>query len=284
MRKLFLLGMLLTAASVFAQKDTTYWTKDGLASMAYSQTGLTNWQKGGDNSYAISSLLNYNINYKKAKHSWDNAFQFAYGVMSTNKTMRKADDKIDISSKYGYAASEKWNYAFNTNFKSQFDDGFKYADDGTKSLISAFMAPANLMVSLGMDYKPGKHLSVFISPLASKSIFVLNDSLSAKGAYGVDPGANTRSEFGASAKAVYEHKTFLKNVGVMTKLELYSNYLDNPQNIDINWEVLLVLTINEYLSATVNTQLVYDDNTVIDGVNSKVQFKELVGVGLAYKF
>lgn len=280
LRSALIAAFILVSVAAFSQTDTSYWSKSGLASLAYSQTGLTNWAKGGDNSYSVNSLLNYNINYKKGKNTWDNAIELAYGMVNTNSEFQKADDKIDISSKYGHQATEHWYYSANVTFKSQFDDGF----DDDDALISTFMAPANLIASLGMDYKPNEHLSVFISPLSNRTIFVLNDSLAAQGAFGVDANDNIREEFGATLKAVYEHKEIIKNVGVMTKLELYSNYLENPQNIDVNWEVMVVLTVNDWLSAMVSTQLVYDDNTVIDGVNSKVQFKEIVGVGLAYKF
>lgn len=283
MKSVLIAALLLITVVAYGQKDTSYWTRDGIVNVGYTQTGLTNWAKGGDNSYSLNSFLNYNAKYKKGKNAWDNAFEFAYGLMSTNSVLRKADDKIDISSKYGHQASEKWYYSVNGTFKSQFADGIEYKDD-EENFISTFMAPANLIVSLGMDYKPNTHLSVFMSPLSSRTIFVLNDTLSAQGAFGVKPGENIRNEFGATVKAVYEHKEIIKNVGFMTKLELYSNYLENPENVDVNWEVLVVLTINEWLSATVSTQLIYDDNTQIDGVNSKVQFKEIVGVGLAYKF
>lgn len=276
----FIAVLFMASTLAFAQKDTSYWAKDGIVSLNYSQTGLTNWAKGGDNSYSINSLLNYNIKYNKGKNSWENAIELAYGMVNTNDEFRKADDKIDLSSKYGHQATEHWYYSANATFKTQFDDGY----DGDDKFISTFMAPANLIVSLGMDYKPNEHLSVFISPVSNRTIFVMNDSLAAQGAFGVEPDDKIREEFGASLKAVYEHKEIIKNVGIMTKLELYSNYLENPQNIDVNWEVLITLTVNEWLSAMVNTQLVYDDNTTIDGVNSKVQFKEIVGVGLAYKF
>ncbi len=286
MKKVILAVFCLASVVTFAQNDTTYWTKSGLASLGYSQTGLTNWAGGGDNTFSINSILNYSIKYTKAKNSWDNSFEFAYGQVSSNKVMRKGDDKIDIASKYGHQASKKWYYSAMFSFKSQFDDGFDYgkADDGGDKLISTFMAPANIALTLGMDYKPTDKLSVLVSPLSARWITVFNDSLSAQGAFGVDPGKNVRQEFGAMMKLVYEHKEIVKNVGLKTKLELYSNYLDHPENVDVNWEVMLDLKVNKFLSATFSTDLRYDDNTQINGVNSLVQFKEILAIGLTYKF
>ncbi len=280
-RWLTFVAILTFAGTAHAQKDTTYWTKSGLASLGYSQTGLTNWAAGGDNTFSINSILNYNINYKKDKNTWDNAFEFAYGRVSSNKEMRKGDDKIDIASKYGHQATKVWYYSALFSFKSQFDEGIDYDTD---DLISDFMAPANIALTLGMDYKPNDQLSVLVSPLSARWIVVMNDSLSAQGAFGVEEGENVRQEFGAMLKAVYENKEIIKNVGFKTKLELYSNYLDHPENVDVNWEVLLDLKVNEFLSATFSTELKYDDNTEINGTNSLVQFKEILSVGLTYKF
>ncbi|HKL38369.1 MAG TPA: hypothetical protein VJ876_05690, partial [Bacteroidales bacterium] len=157
-----------------------------------------------------------------------------------------------------------------------------------KRQISDFMAPAYSLLSLGMDYKPNDAFSLMISPLTGKTTYVLDDSLSNQGAFGVDPGEKIRNELGGFVKLTY-NKDIWENVTFNTKLDLFSNYLENPENIDISWEVLISMKVNDYLSANINTQLIYDDN--IHYINKegqdmgpRIQFKEVFGAGFTYKF
>ena len=138
-----------------------------------------------------------------------------------------------------------------------------------------------------MDYKTD-NISVFLSPLTGKFTFVTDDDLSAAGAFGVDAGKKMRSEMGAFVK--FEGKTdVMKNVSLQTKLDLFSNYLNNPQNIDVDWKILINMKVNEYLSANLVSQLIYDDDIKILDPDSgesapRVQFMEMFGAGLSFKF
>ena len=139
-----------------------------------------------------------------------------------------------------------------------------------------------------MEYKPSDAFYLFLSPLTGKSTFVLDDSLSNAGAFGVDPGKNMRNEFGGFLKMAFT-KDIWKNVTLNSKLDLFSNYAEEPQNIDVNWEVLVSMKVNKFLSANINTRLIYDDDTKYideEGVErgARVQFKEVLGIGLSYKF
>jgi len=144
-----------------------------------------------------------------------------------------------------------------------------------------------------MDYKPSEVFSMFLAPLASKFTFVLDEELSDAGSFGLDPGQTVRSELGGYIKMALK-KEILKNVTLDTKIDLFSNYLDNPQYVDVNWNMLLTFKVNEYLSASLLTQLIYDhdiqfgSDTNGDGVEDtfepRVQVKELFGMGLAYTF
>ena len=159
--------------------------------------------------------------------------------------------------------------------------------------ISNIMAPGYLSFSLGMDYKPSEVFSLFLSPLSTKFTFVLDDDLSAAGSFGLDPGQKTRAELGAYIKMTFI-KEILKNVTLETKIDFFSNYLDNPKYIDVNWDLLLTFKVNKFLSASLLTQMIYDydikfgEDTTGDGVydtfSAKVQFKELFGLGLSYTF
>jgi len=235
--------------------------------------------------------LNTALNYKKENNPLENLFGVAYGLMKQgDANVRKTDDKIDFASKFGRKASKKLFYSALFRFNTQFADGYKYPNDSVP--ISAFMAPGNINLSIGIDYKPSDQLSFYLGPISGKVTFVLDDSLSAKGAFGVEPGKQVRYEFGGTFKGMYT-KEILKNVTFSTRLELFSNYIKNPEKIDVSWEVLINMKINEYLSANLNTLLVWDDDIKFaqydsegnfTGSESKVQFKEVFGIGLSYKF
>lgn len=275
--------------------DTTQgWHKSGVFSLNMSQANFTNWAAGGQNSLALNGLVNLGANYRMGKSAWDNALIIGYGKMvqkGNDLGWMKTDDRIDFQSKYGRKATEKWFYSGLMSFKTQMDNGYNYPDTDNK--ISGLLSPAYLLFSLGMDYKPNPNFSVFLSPLTSKNTIVMDDDLSMAGAFGVEPGKNFRPELGAYVNIAYKKDEIVKNVNFMTKLDLFTNYLKNPQNIDISWEALLVLKVNEFISATVNTLLLYDDDILIkidegsEGepvLGKRAQFKEVIGVGFTYKF
>ncbi|MDF1558844.1 MAG: DUF3078 domain-containing protein [Bacteroidales bacterium] len=269
------------------------WHNGGIISLNMSQNSFTNWASGGQNSVALNGLLNLTANYKKDKSAWDNALTIGYGKMlqkGNDLGWVKTDDRIDLQSKYGRQASEKWFYSGLMSFRTQMDKGYNYPrGPDTKIKISDLLSPAYLLFSLGMDYKPNDNFTAFLSPLTSKNTIVNDDYLSSIGAFGVDPGKKFRSELGAYANLAYKKDEIVKNVNFLTKLDLFSNYLHNPQNIDISWENLLVLKVNEFISATINTLLIYDDDILIrvdetDQKEARAQFKEVIAVGLTYKF
>src|SRR5664279_1528405 len=165
------------------------WKTGGLFNLNFGQGSQSNWSAGGDDfSLSISSYLGFYAFYKKDKYSWDNTIDFNYGLVNTTSLgTRKNDDRIDLLSKVGYALSSKLDVAALFNFHSQFSKGYNYNSDGSKDLLSDFLAPGYVLLSLGLDYKPVKGLSIFVSPLTSRWTIVNNDSLSAKGAYGVSP-------------------------------------------------------------------------------------------------
>lgn len=270
------------------------WHKSGVFSLNMAQSSFTSWAAGGQNSVAISGLIDLAANYKKGKAAWDNALILGYGMMQQKGNdlgWVKTDDRIDFQSKYGHQASEKWFYSGLMSFKTQMAAGYNYPN--TEDKISDLLAPAYLLFSLGMDYKPTPAFSLFLSPLTSKNTIVNDDYLSSIGAFGVDPGKKFRTELGAYTNISYKKDEILKNVNFFTKLDLFSNYLHNPQNIDVSWENMLVLKVNKFISATVSTQLLYDDDILIkvggsEGeppiMGKRVQFKEVIGVGFTYKF
>lgn len=292
MKQFFLFFLGIISLNIYSQEPvepTKAWKTSGSTSISFSQVNLSNWASGGDNSYSLNSLLNLKAEYKKEKVDWTNTLDLGYGILKQgSQGTRKTDDKIDLMSKLGYKAGGKWLYSALINFKTQMDVGYNYEDDNSRTAISELMAPAYLSLALGMEYKPNDAFFLAISPATGRTTFVLNDSLSSIGAFGVTPGKNARHEFGAMIRSTFQ-KDIVKNVNLLSKVELFSNYADKPQNIDVSWEVLIKMKINDVLSTNLQTHLIYDDDiktTNNAGISKgpKVQFKEVFGVGLTYKF
>jgi hypothetical protein len=277
------------------------WKKGGVVALNLAQTSLTNWAAGGQNSLAVNGIFSVFGNYKRGKSVWDNSLDLGYGLLKQGKNSapRKTDDKIDFLSKYGREAFKKIYYTALLNFKTQMAPGYNYPDKTNK--ISDLFSPAYILLALGMDYKPNAYFSTFIAPFTSKFTFVTNKALSDAGAFGVKSGNKTLSEFGGYIRAIFTKNDFinefLKNVSFTTKIDLFSNYLDKPQNIVVNWETLIAMKVNKFISANLNTQLIYDDKIKVpfdkngngtiesgEGIRSKIQFKEILGVGLSYNF
>ena len=298
MRKstLILLAIALSVSSI-AQESTdadTLWKYSGITSLNLSQLSLSNWAAGGDNSLSGNALVKLSADFDDGKKNWDNDLILGFGLIRTGSNpTSKSDDQIELSSKLGFKAGEKWLYSALFSFRTQFAPGYDNPGEDDRVKISDFMSPAYLNLALGMDYKPNKHISLFLSPISTKFTFVLDEALSALGTYGLDPDQTVRGEFGAYVKFAYKQE-ILKNVGLDTKIDLFSNYFDNPQYVDVTWDLLLTFKINDFLSASLMTQLIYDydiqfgfDSTgdgEIDSYESRVQFKELFGLGLTYSF
>lgn len=285
--------LLISVSSVVSQKDPNKkWTFGGTGSLNVSQSTFVNWVAGGENSIGGTAFLNLYSNYKDERNIWDNTLDLGFGMMKQGKKpVFKTDDKIDFSSKYGRSITHrgKWYYSAILGFKTQFYEGKKSAEDTT--LTSNFMAPAYLSLALGIDYKPKDNVSIFISPLTGRVTFVLDTLLSNLGAFGVTPGQNMRFEAGGFIKIQYT-QPIGKQFTYTTKLELFSNYLEKPQNVDVNWENVLNFKFNSWLSANLYLTLLYDDDSKItitndDGTSyqsSRLQVREIFGLGLTYKF
>lgn len=289
MKKLVFLFLFLPFGLIAQEQSDSlsYWKRSGLISANFSQVSLTNWAAGGQSSMSGVFMLNYLANYKKDSLSWDNYIDLRYGFLKEDgNEMTKSSDRIEFNSKLGYNTGTGWNYAALVNFKSQFAPGYNYPRTPNDTYISKFLAPAYVNVALGMDYK-NDFITLFISPATGKFTIVGDDDLSAAGEFGVDPGKKFRAEFGGSVRFGAQ-KEIVKNVTASTKLDLFSNYFNNPANIDIDWTFMLNMKVNEWLSANFLTQMIYDDDIKIvdkDGNSAPlIQFMEMFGVGLSVKF
>lgn len=263
------------------------WRKGGLSSVAISQGSLSNWAAGGDDfSLSVNAYLNLFAFYKKERHSWDNVFDLNFGyVKTTSLGSRKNDDRFDLLSKYGYALDKKWNLSSLFEFRSQLFKGYTYPDN-QKKFSSAFLSPGYLTLGIGFDYKPNNKLSVFLSPVTSRWTMVLNDSLSARGLYGVDSGSHIKNELGAFTSVNYQ-TSITEIITYKGKLDLFSNYRHNPQNIDLFMTNIIAVKLGKYITANYSLDLIYDDDARLFGKNStspNLQVKSLIGVGFQAKF
>ena len=273
------------------ETDTTQrkWKTGGIFNLNINQGSLSNWSAGGDKfSFSLNSYLNVYAFYKKNKNSWDNSLDLAYGIVNTTSLgSRKASDRIDLTSKYGYALSKKWNAAVLFNARSQFANGYAYSKTAagldTSSLTSKTFAPAYLLLSLGFDYKPADNFSLFLSPITARYVIVSDDRIALL--YGLDSGKNVKAELGAFVSVNFTKKLGSKFT-YKTKLDLFSNYRKNPQNIDMYWSNVITATITKYINFSFNLDMIYDDDTqnVNPAKGPAPQWLQLMGIGFAYKF
>lgn len=271
----------------------TAWKAGGDININFSQVSLSNWSGGGQSSISLGSILNLHANYDKGKNLWNNKLQAAYGLIKQGKEkdqpIRKSDDLLILESQYGRRFSKNWFASLLVNFRTQFYKGeeLKEKADGTNEaiLVSEFMSPAYLQAALGFTYKKTEVLIFTLSPFTSKNTIVLNDNLAPL--FDVVPGKNIRAELGTSFNGNFKKELFT-NIKFETNLNLFSNY-QTLKNVDVNWTTHLVLKVNKFITSSVTTQLIYDDDIDVprdnkDTPGPATQFKSAINVGFAYSF
>ncbi|MES2799547.1 MAG: DUF3078 domain-containing protein [Bacteroidota bacterium] len=303
--KLVLLSLGLFVGIVAHGQDTlkkpSNWQLKAIYSLNATQTAFVNWSAGGRNNISLLASISANANYKKESWSWTNDLSLALGGLKyiskgNNEGLQKTDDRIDFSSNIGYKIKDKVYFSAIGGLKTQMLDGFAYPNDSVR--VSTFFAPGYINLAIGIDWIPNTEFSLFTSPLAGKITIVKDQTLANAGAFGVTgatydglgtlltKGANIRYEFGAYIKAKYT-KTLAKNIDLKAKLELFSNYLNNPQNIDVNAEALFSFKINSWFAASLQWNLIYDDDIDIrdseGNVGPRTQFLSVLGLGITYK-
>jgi opacity protein-like surface antigen len=254
------------------------WKKTGAISFLFNQSAFNNeWKSGGTSSYAGNLSINYDFNYKKDSWVCDNKIFGSYGVTQIKGADKptKTDDRLEFTSLLGKKASGYWYYSAFLNFKTQFDSGFD-AKSGTRT--SHFFSPAYLQIGPGMLWKKSDNLKVNIAPATSRLIIVDGQFTELGSSFGVEQGKTTRFEFGAALNAYYKLQ-LMENISMENILNLYSNYLDKPGNVDVDYQMNLVMKVNKYISANLSLQTIYDDNAI-----KAVQVKEVFGLGVNYGF
>jgi len=291
------------------------WSKGGNISLLFNQAAFNHeWTGGGVSNIAGNLAISYDMNYKKGKISWDNKLLADYGLtkLKSDDFTRKTNDRLELNSLVGKQIKESlWYLSAFMNFKTQMDSGYEDTDtpvldsngdplvdasgatifETTRDKTTHFFSPAYLQVGPGLLWKKSDNLKVNIAPLTSKLIFVHDEftnvgndpeairAFNAAGGYfGVEANETSRYEFGASVSA-YAKFNLMANISLENILNLYSNYLEDPQNVDVDYMANLVMSVNNWVTVNIAFQAIYDDNAV-----KGFQIREALGVGVTHKF
>ena len=268
---------------------TSRWKNKGNVSFLFNQSNFNNWIAGGENNMSGNLGINYDFNYKKNGIAWDNKVIASYGLLQTKNAdfEKKTDDRFEFNSLLGKKAFGEWYYSLFLNFRTQFTKGYIYGKDTNGAEIRTentnLFSPGYLTFGPGVFWKKSDHLKINFAPLTSKFTFVDKAKTSGLGYvdgsyFGVDANKSMRYEFGFYT-SVYYKLNIMTNVSAENTLNLYSNYLDKPKNVDIDYSLAIVMRINRYLSTNVSIQTIYDDNAF-----QGFQTREVFGLAINYGF
>ncbi len=263
----------------FKSLEKDGWEKNGTFIINVNQGALRNWAGGGElNTLGLTTLFNYKINHRKGRITWNNYLDLGVGFQHASSfgKFRKVDDRIDITSKYAYQFAQKWYSAILANVNTQSLIGYSYTDS-TDTKISNFLTPGKILLSVGIDFRPDKTFTLFVSPITTRFILKNDKDFYTIDKFGVTANNQIQTELGSLATAKYTKKisTWAFYSG---RLDLFSNYNQQPENVDVFFTNLLTMKFNKWLATNVSFDLVYDDDIL-----KKTQIKEVLGLGLTVK-
>ncbi len=276
----------------------TPWTIGGDGTTQFTQTYINDyWKKGGNSALSILVVAKGFANFSSDKLKWENNIEMRNGWVKPGEAkIQKNDDKFEITSRLGVNAIQKWYYSTEATFQTQFFNGYKYPN--RENAISGFLAPGRFLFKIGMDYKPSKNFSLFISPITSKTVFVTDTLEYDKSSFGIKPGRKAYWEPGLNTDLRYT-KTLLSNITFETKYRMFVNYLHPFNQFDIEWENTLNMQLTDHIRASVLIHTIYDSKILFDRVDKsgqpvldpggnkirepKLQFKEFVSIGFSYQ-
>lgn len=270
------------------------WEMGGNGNIGLTQTYLNNWKAGGKSAFSFLVVLKGYANYSNSKLKWENSGEFRNGWIrqgGKDEMIQKNDDKLELISRLGVSAFKKWYYSSEIDFITQFFNGYNYPDK-TK-LISSHMSPAKTMFKLGLDYKPNKNFSLFLSPITAKNVFVRDTARVNQTKFGVPANSRSFWEPGLNADMRYR-RDITSQITYETKYKMFMNYQQPLKKVDISWENTVVAQLTDRINMTFMLHLLYDDNVTFDTgkkdeagkaiFKPKWQTKELITVGFSYKF
>ena len=268
------------------------WFSKGIFTFLFNQTAFSNWLAGGENSIGGNAGINYDLNYHRGFWNWDNKILISYGLTKREGVdLRKTDDRFEFTSLVSKKTSGYWSYSLFANFRSQLTPGYDYGNDPDENYKnSGFFRPAYLSFGPGMAWEKTENLKFNLSPATSKITFLGGEvfsydsgtgtfiSSNERTAFGVEPGERFRYELGFYASGYFKF-TLMKNVTAENIINLYANYLEDFDNLDMNYQLNIAMKINEYLGVNIAFQAIYDDNAF-----PGFQIREVFGMGLNYGF
>jgi len=256
------------------KNDTiTNWKRTNTVGFDLKEIAFINWSAGGNN--AISGLLKGNFirQYKEGNMKWLNELIVRYGLNKVAGTeMRKTDDVLQFNSTLSYRndSISSWSHSAKFNFGTQFTNGYAYPN--TDLSISKPFAPAYTFLGAGAEYDNKKEkLNLYMSPMTFKNTLVLDERLADQGAFGVKSairdsignvvqhGRKSKTEFGILLTGKYNNQ-IMKNINMENRLILYTDYLNKFGNIDINWQLVIDMDVNEHVAVNLGLNVVYDDD------------------------
>lgn len=288
-----------------AQPVMVWFTKNSVG-VNFNEVAFINWNAGGNNSVSALFHGNFERKYVRDLLNWKNVASVRYGINAQEgRELRKSEDQMSFNSTAGYLRDSTSNFRYSAkfNFNTQFATGYRYPN--TERPISKFMAPGYIFLGIGTEYThPTEELVIYLSPLTQKSTFVLDRTLANEGMFGVTPalrdeegniiqeGERVRMEIGVLLTSSF-NKEIVTNIKLDNQLSLYSDYLNKFGNIDVDWQVNVNMKVNEFVKASIGSHLRYDDDVKVkedigDGklktLGARIQFKQMLGVGVVYEF
>ena len=277
-----------------------YWDYEFSSVLTLSQTYLANWTKGGESSFSTMMDLMGRATYnnKEANTQWINIARLKFGtIMTQEKGFRKNHDQFEIDSKFNRNAWGKIGMSASFYMKHQLAKGYNYPNDSVP--VSKFLNPGTITVGLGAEYKPMAKTTINVAPLSYKTTFVLDTANIDQTKHGIEADKWAKRELGTQV-VIKNEISPLKDLDVINRVRLFSNYLNKPQNVDVDWEMILEKRINWFFTIRLNLHLIDDDDIHFpvyetndqpvlnpDGSEkevAKAQFKEFLGLALSFKF
>jgi len=289
-----------------------HWKCTGMVGLNAAQTALVNWAAGGNNNVTGFVYGNLTLSYKKDKWTWDSNLDTELGLMYSGDYVhypwRKANDKLNFTTKVGYQMHPQWYLTLLGSFRSQYAPGMDYkgvdaGDSIRPTLISKWLSPSYTDLALGVEYRPNDIFTIGVYPVAGRLTTCLEPTL--------------RSHYGLSKREDGTYKpvmlnmglringginyTLVKNLKIISTITLFTPYTarihdeDGQKfgNFDVDWDVAISYSFLKVFSVSLMTSLKYYDRVMIDGPawgkygdhpRARVQFKEVVGLGIGYSF
>jgi len=268
-----------------------HWIRDFRTGLQFSQAYISpNWYQGGTNALNMLFNLYYNVKLNQEYHPnllFESTFQYKLGINSApDDSLRNYainEDLLQINSTFGVKAARRWYYSITAQFKTQILNSYT---SNTDNLRSAFLSPAELNAGIGMTYnyankKKTVQFDASISPLSYNLRTCTNSHLNPAD-YGIENNGKVAHKFGSSAECKLSWK-IAYNITYHSRIYAFTDY----DRAYADWENTLIFEINKFLTSNIYFNMRYDSDTprvIEDPEWHKLQLKEIITIGFAYKF